>query len=230
MRALSSLSYDLRSRQLRRKQPDPRVTLQRAIARLSRASAPSTYSTLWPDAIYGWGNAKWSAEELYLAEVVRTAESATSSILECGSGLTTLLVGAVAARRGLQLHSLEHNHEWHERVTKALRDFGIGNVTVHLAPLRSFPTYDWYDAPLQSMPSDFSYVVCDGPPASTRGGRSGVLPTMRGKFSPVCTVLLDDANNPNERALVESWVRDLDATAEIRPSNRGFARAIVRGA
>ena len=204
MHPISSFLYDFRSRQLRRSRPDPNEVLARAIKRLVRSPAPSNYSTLWTDAIYGWGNAKWSAEELYLAEVVRSAETATSSILECGSGLTTLLVGAVAARRGIQLHSLENNVEWHERVSKAIRDFGITNVTVHLAPMREYESYDWYDAPLQSLPNNFSYVVCDGPPASTRGGRSGVLPTMRGKFAPACTILLDDANSPGERQLVES--------------------------
>jgi len=230
MRSLSSLLFDLRARQLQRYRYDSHQLLAQAIRRVASSHSPSVYSTLWPDAIYGWGNAKWSAEALYLAEVVRSAEKATGSILECGSGLTTLLVGAVAARRGIQLHSLEHNPEWHARVSEAVRGFGITNVTVHLAPMREYASYDWYDAPLQSMPNDFSYVVCDGPPASTRGGRSGVLPSMRGKFAPACTILLDDVNSPGERALVESWVRDFGASSEIKPSNRGFARVVVNGA
>lgn len=230
MRSLSSLLFDFRSRQLRRNQYDRRTVLARAIRRLVRSRAPTKYSTLWTDAIYGWGNEKWSAEELYLAEVVRTAEAATGSILECGSGLTTLLVGAVASRRGTQVHSLEHTPEWHTRVSEAIREFGMTNVNVHLAPLREYESYDWYDAPLESLPNDFSYVVCDGPPASTRGGRSGVLPTMHGKLASACTVLLDDASRPGERELVESWVRDFQASYEIKPSERGFARVVVHGA
>lgn len=230
MRSLSSLLFDFRSRQLRRNQYDRPTVLARAIRRLVRSRAPSKYSTLWTDAIYGWGNEKWSAEERYLAEVVRAAEAATGSILECGSGLTTLLVGAVASRRGNQLHSLEHNPEWHTRVSQAIREFGLTNVNVHLAPLRAHDSYDWYDAPLQLLPNDFSHVVCDGPPASTRGGRSGVLPTMHGKLASACTVLLDDVSRPSERELVESWVRDFHASYELKPSDRGFARVVVHGA
>ncbi|HXT48502.1 MAG TPA: hypothetical protein VN717_07655, partial [Gemmatimonadaceae bacterium] len=81
-----SYVHSLRARQLRRR-GDPRAKLlARTIARLSRARAPGAYSTLWTDAIYGWGNEKWSAEEPYLAEVVRFAERTVGPILECGSG------------------------------------------------------------------------------------------------------------------------------------------------
>ena len=95
-----------------------RERLERAIARLRRRRAPGSHSMLWTDAIYGWDNARWSAEERYLAEVVRAAEQTTGSILECGSGLTTLLMAPVAARTGVQIHALENNPAWHARVTE----------------------------------------------------------------------------------------------------------------
>ena len=230
MRSLSSLLFEYRSRQLRRKQYNRPLVLARAIRRLLRSRAPSKYSTLWTDAIYGWGNEKWSAEEHYLSEVVQVAEMAPGPILECGSGLTTLLIGAVASRRAIQLHSLEHTPEWHTRVSQAVRDFGLTNVIVHLAPLRAHELYDWYNVPLASLPNDFSYVVCDGPPESTRGGRSGVLPTMHGKLRSPCTVLLDDTSRSSERELIESWVREYHASYQIKASARGFARVVVFGA
>lgn len=219
----------LRARQLRRRGHDRSEVLARAIARLSRSRAPGAHSLLWTDAIYGWGNEKWAAEEQYLAEVVRSVERTRGSILECGSGLTTLMMGAVATRTGVRLHSLEHDAEWHARVDGAIRDFGLTNATVHFAPLRDFGEYDWYDAPLPSLPDDISLVICDGPPASTRGGRSGMMPTMRDRLTPGCVILLDDLIRPAEQALVEQWMHEFGASAKRRESNRGFARVEMPG-
>jgi len=112
--------------------------LDRVMSRLSRRPAPRTPSVIWTDAIFGWGNERWSAEARYLREVVRSAEKTRGPILECGSGLTTIMIGAIASRRGIHLHALEHQAEWHARVTEAIRRFGLTNVTVHLAPLRDF--------------------------------------------------------------------------------------------
>jgi len=224
---MTNLMQSIRARQLRYFEFDRGTVLARVVQRLAKRRAPGMYSTLWTDAVYGWDNEEWSADELYLAEVVRSAELSTGSILECGSGLTTLLMGVVAARRGLKLHSLEHNEEWHARVSQVLRDFGATTTTEHFAPLRDYGDFDWYGAPLESMPSDFTLVVCDGPPASTRGGRSGMLPTMRSKLGPSCSVLLDDANRPAEQELVRSWSKAGGGTTKINKSHRGFARVAL---
>ena len=217
----------LRARQLRRYDFDRPEVLRRVVKRLARKRAPSAYSTLWTDAVFGWGNEKWSADELYLAEVVRSAEVTKGSILECGSGLTTLLLSAVAARRGLHVHSLEHNESWHARVRDTILDMGGTTTTVHLAPLRDFGDYEWYDARLADFPDDVTLVVCDGPPGSTRGGRSGMLPRMRGKLATRCTVLLDDISRPAERALALGWSRDSGTVPQMKESKHGFARVTL---
>lgn len=222
--------HSLRARQLRRSGDSRAQLLARTIARLSRAPAPGAYSTLWTDAIYGWGNEKWSAEEPYLAEAVRSAERTEGPILECGSGLTTLLLGGVAVRTGVEVHALEHNAEWHGRVTQALHDFGLRNVKVHLTPLRDFGDCDWYDVSLATLPRNFTFVICDGPPAATRGGRSGMMPTMLENLAPACEILLDDLVRPAEQELVRRWVRELGATAHTRSNGRGFARLKLPGA
>lgn len=61
-----------------------------------------------PDLIYGWGNGDWSALDEYLTECVRHALVCKGPILECGSGLTTILVGAIAKKRNSTMWSLEH--------------------------------------------------------------------------------------------------------------------------
>src|SRR5678815_2448547 len=59
--------------------------------------------------IYGWGNESWSALDEYLVRCIQEASACDGNILECGSGLTTLLMGIIAKRRRIQVWSLEHN-------------------------------------------------------------------------------------------------------------------------
>jgi hypothetical protein len=221
------LLHVLRARHLRRREPDRTEVLRRVVRRLESKRAPSVYSTLWTDAVYGWGNEKWSADEIYLAEVIRSAETTDGSILECGSGLTTLLMSAVAGRRGLQVHALEHDATWHARVQRAILELGGMTTTVHLATLHNYGEYDWYDAPLEQIPSDISLVVCDGPPGSTRGGRMGMLPRMRDRLAPHCTILLDDVSRPAERELALGWSRNSGTVPRMMESKHDFARVTL---
>jgi hypothetical protein len=55
------------------------------------------------------------------------------------------------------------------------------------------------------MPDEFSLVVCDGPPGSTKGGRYGLLPVLGGRLPPGSTILLDDAGRPGELELIKRW-------------------------
>src|SRR5437763_528969 len=68
-----------------------------------------------------WDNDGYTADIDYLAEVARLAAVTPGPVLECGSGLTTLLLGALAGRRGVEVWSLEHDVAWRRRGPAALR-------------------------------------------------------------------------------------------------------------
>jgi hypothetical protein len=57
--------------------------------------------------VRGWGNS-WSAQHEFLEASLRETRATDGNILECGSGLSTVLIGAVAQARGLRVWSLEH--------------------------------------------------------------------------------------------------------------------------
>lgn len=179
--------------------------------------------------IEAWGNPHWVAREEFVAACVDHALSAGGPILECGSGLTTLLVGAVAARRGLAHWALEHKPDWAEKTRRALRDNGLEAVVLRECPLVDRGDYAWYDPPPDGMPDRFSLVVCDGPPDSTKGGRSGLVPVMRRRFAPGCVVLLDDAIRPGEREIALRWKDELGSSHEILGSARPWVRLQLPG-
>jgi len=160
------------------------------------------------DLIYGWGNEGWSAQHEYLAACVESALGTSGAILECGSGLSTVLLAIVAQQRGLLLWSLEHLPVCAERVQGCLMQRRILGVRIHVAPLRLYGDFEWYAVPLADMPRQFTLVVCDGPPTATRGGRYGLLPVMKERLSDDCLILLDDASRADEQAIVQRWAKE----------------------
>ena len=161
-----------------------------------------------------WGNEGWSASTEYLSECIRRADGAKGPILECGSGLSTLLIAATARRKGLSLWSLEHSPEWASRVRTVLEKYSLHNATVCTVELRDYGEFVWYDPPWEQLPQTFSLVVCDGPPAATKGGRYG-LAIMKERLHSGCTILLDDAVREHEMSVAKRWVGELDAELEV---------------
>jgi hypothetical protein len=179
------------------------------------------------DLIYGWGNEDWSAREEYLMACVRDALASRGPILECGSGLTTIVVGIIAQRDGKTLWSLEHAPAWAEPVRKYLRRYRLDRVHLCADALKDYAEFSWYDAPLDVMPGSFGLVICDGPPGETRGGRYGLVPIMKARLRPGCIVLLDDAGRIEERAIAKRWEVELPASCETLGTAKPFARMIV---
>jgi hypothetical protein len=174
------------------------------------------------DLVYGWGNMGWSARDEYLAACLARVQSAAGPVLECGSGLSTLLAGIVASRRGVPYWALEHDAGWAEKVRASLRAHRVARVVLDRAPLRDYGEYSWYDPPLGAMPERFSLVICDGPPGATKGGRAGFLPVMRSRLAPGCRILLDDAARERERAIARRWSEELGAKVMLRGSAKPF--------
>jgi hypothetical protein len=142
-----------------------------------------------------WGNPDYSASVSYLEAAARHAATTKGPLLECGSGLSTLLLGALGEVNGFDVWTLEHDVEWHRLVALELERHKISNVHLCLAPLKDFGGgVSWYDSPLREFPQAFSLVICDGPPNwTTPGARYGVVAVIRDRLPRSWNILLDDA-------------------------------------
>jgi hypothetical protein len=203
------------------------ITLDRAmrVARRMAGRAEPPHAVLRA-MTHGWGNGLWTASCDYLGAVWRHAARANGPILECGSGVTTLLLGVLASQHGVPVCSLEHHEEWRERVGSALDTYGLGDVDLVHAPLRDFGAYTWYDRESIDIPRGIQLVICDGPPGKTVGGRYGLLPEIRANMAPNCVVLLDDAGRKGEREVLDRWAREADVS--IRMGEGGKSYAVVQ--
>jgi hypothetical protein len=193
----------------------------RKISSLSPGELPSgrTIWQLWA----GWGNESYSGHPEYLEEVIRRCSTTSGPVLECGSGLTTVLLGLFAGRRGVQVWTLEHDPKWYEHTAAALRRFRIEGVELVLAPLRDYGEFSWYDAPTERMPQRFGVVVCDGPPQKTTlGDRYGLLPVMRERLSPGSVIVFDDVQTQEPDPVLSRWLEETRASVRLfatRPSD-----------
>ena len=166
----------------------------------------------------GWGNEAYSGNPEYLEEVIRRAATTSDPVLECGSGLTTILLGLFAGRRGVQVWTLEHDQEWYKRIAAALRRFRIDGIELILSPLRSYGEFSWYDAPIGRMPRRFGIVVCDGPPKTTTpGDRYGLVPVMRDRLGHGTVILLDDVQTQEPDPVLSRWLQETRASFRLFP-------------
>lgn len=227
-RALARSVLPQRSRRLLRKLHRDFV-FRRAMRRFIRNPEALTDSShpLFAELVYGWGNEGWSGLSEYLAACVAHALGTRGPILECGSGLSTLLVGTVAKKRGLAHWSLEHVPEWATTVQMHLDRYAIDSVVLCARPLKDYGDYSWYDPPIESMPPAFSLVICDGPPASTKGGRYPLTTVLGSRLQVGTTVLLDDAHREPEVEIARRWKDELDARFEIIGSERPFIKMTI---
>jgi hypothetical protein len=167
-----------------------------------------------------WGS-DWSADQGYAMAVAAHAGAVDGPILECGSGLTTIIAAIYC--RG-EVWSLEHHPRWYRRIRSVLWTSGLRKAHVTLAPLIPYDDFDWYDIDGLDLPTSFPLVVCDGPPGRTRGGRVGLVPVMRTSLA-AATILLDDAGRAGEQSVADAWVERYGVRVE-RPSGERYA--IVR--
>lgn len=194
-----------------------RLLLRRAIQafRVDPEQAIQCDSYLFEILRLAWGNKSWSARTHYLKTCLNDALRTDGDILECGSGLTTILLGVVAERLGKHLISLEHDPGWAEKVSSTLTQLDIRSAEVALSPLVLGDGYSWYDAPADLLGRRFGLVVCDGPPGNVAGGRYGLFPVMKDCFKPGCIVLLDDYDREKEKRVVARWLSEAAGTLAI---------------
>lgn len=175
---------------------------------------------------WAWANPN-SASVEYLSAVGQAAAAANGPILECGSGISTVVVGVVARRTGNALITLEHSAWWSRNVRWSLKMAGITEIDYRIRPLRSYEGYEWYD--VGTVPADIALVICDGPPATSRSGRYGLMPQLNDHLAADSRVFLDDYDRPSEMLVVTRWSDEYGWTLErAYVSAKGQFASLVR--
>ncbi len=154
----------------------------------------------------------WAASADFLLLVARChRERRPLKLLECGSGVSTVVLAACCRREGAgHVLSLEHNPIYVENTRDELARYGLSDwATVVHAPLEpvelSGSTWTWYQT--SHIPAEaLDLVLIDGPPGhSRRLARYPAGPLLLSKLACGGVSFLDDADRPDEREIVRRW-------------------------
>jgi predicted O-methyltransferase YrrM len=138
----------------------------------------------------------FAADAGVLALVVGIARKCRGPIIEAGSGLSSVLMGAVTDQK---IYSLEHEPRYADQTLAWAEKIVAENVGLCCAPLKDY----WYDlSQFPELPRKFAFGFCDGPPR-LYGTRMKFFEVL----GPRCEVIaVDDFNSDNNYArLVHEW-------------------------
>jgi Methyltransferase domain len=201
------------------------ATLRKALAESKRCvQSELPISTELADRLfYGWSNEGWSAKTNLVEYLVNHNLHFTGTFLECGSGLSTVLMSQIAQKTGAKIFSLEHHPEWHTRMRATLSDMGLQSGGVLLTPLTNYGDFDWYaETPELASVSSIDLILCDGPPSNTLGGRYGLFQRIFPKLAPRARIVVDDSHREYEQKLLKRWLIEYAGKIEIESAFSTF--------
>jgi predicted O-methyltransferase YrrM len=171
------------------------------------------------------GYLPWSTGSMRPAALVTVCNEIVhndrAAILECGSGVSTVVLARLLRQRGSgTLTAIEHDEGWAHRVDALLHAEGLDQIArVISAPLEGDPP--WYaTAPLTALPDAIDLLIVDGPPAdqpATATRRAPALAFFAERLVPGATVVLDDLDRPGEQHVIASWERDTTWRFAVQP-------------
>lgn len=189
----------------------------------------------------------WAASpDVLLLLARRVRASVPTTIVECGSGVSTIVQAQAARLNGHgHVHSIDHDAAFAEATRQALADYGLSAwATVTHVPLAEVviggERWEWYDPRLLPEVDAIDLLFVDGPPADTPKplARYPAGPLLFPRLAPGAAVLVDDADRPGEIEMLRRWSREFPDLEQRRrycekgcielrsdlPSNAGTGR------
>lgn len=147
----------------------------------------------------------YAADAGVLAVVTSVARKCCGPIIETGSGLSSVFMGAATDQT---VYSMEHVTNYAAQTVTWCEEAGVSNVGVCCAPLKDF----WYDVDQFDLPKKFAMGFCDGPPRMY-GTRMKFFDVL----APRCEVIVvDDIKTDNNFAkAVNDWAEANGRTMQV---------------
>ncbi len=171
-----------------------------------------------------WGWALSPGALLQTLDLVEDVGART--VVECGSGLSTLYLARVMKDRGGRVIALEHTADFAEETREMLRRHGLADVAevrdaaLVEVDLAGAPV-TWYEPAAIDDIADVDLLLVDGPPKATGDlARYPAVPLLATRLSPGCAIVLDDAHRGEERAVAARWLAEFPQLSRSRSSTR----------
>jgi len=157
-------------------------------------------------------------------------------ILECGCGVSTILMSYCVKDRGEgHIWSIDHDEGYAKATRENLKSHQLEDVaTIIHAPLKEVSIKGesrlWYDPACTEEIGAIDLLVVDGPPRKIQELiRYPALPLLIGRLSENAVIILDDASREDEKKTVEAWLDEFkDLKYEWHDTEKGTA-VLIRG-
>lgn len=144
------------------------------------------------------------------------AHSNATSVVECGSGTSTLWIAYAlrALGQGRKVTAFDHLIGYAQHTRGLLKLHGLEEYAeVHEAPLNQVETprgaYPWYTTHLDHLPDEIDVLLVDGPPQSTGAhARYPALPILAPRLSRSAWIVMDDTDRPDEKDILGMWLEE----------------------
>ncbi len=179
---------------------------------------------------------QWAATpELALELIHQMISHRPKTIVELGSGCSSLIMGYMLEQQAEQGHliSIDHDTEYAHKTRRDVSLHGLdAHITVLDAALESQPSIGpngrqatWYQLRDLTLPESIDLLVVDGPPEKvTPWVRYPAVPVLADKLSDQAVIVLHDTHRKDETAIIHAWMDILpDATVEWRRTDKGIA-------
>jgi predicted O-methyltransferase YrrM len=172
----------------------------------------------------------WAASPQLACTIVSLMrERRPETIVELGSGSSTLIMGYAAEQAGHgRVVALDHLEKYGEQTHEQIRRHGLEEwAEVCYAPLTDVKlngeTWRWYTLDQLDV-STVDMLIVDGPPHKTRSkARYPAVPMLIDRLSDGAVVVLDDAYREAESEIAATWARNHGFDLSIEPSPYGTA-------
>lgn len=157
--------------------------------------------------------------------VERVWTTRPSLIVECGSGVSSILLGYAVQKLGSgRIVALEHDKNFADESLRRLREHGLEDVVeVRYAPLAPWRRdgedreWLWYDVEAIKDLDGIGLVFVDGPPGDLGPlARYPAVPALLPHAADDVVFALDDANRPDEWAVSSRWTEELAGFERLR--------------
>lgn len=153
----------------------------------------------------------------YILKKIREKEKIT--IVECGSGISTVLISYLLKKYSpkSKFYTLEHSIDYANLTLQELNNHNLSKYNkLYFAPLIKYKLEDkiwyWYDKSelIKDLENNIDILIIDGPPLVTqKNARYPAVTLLKNFLKKESVIILDDANRADEKEIVKRWKKEL---------------------
>jgi predicted O-methyltransferase YrrM len=166
---------------------------------------------------------RWAMDPTCLLELLfLVGRKQPKVVLELGSGTSSIWMAYALEKGGGRLISIDHLTKFVDRTQSLLHLHGVNDLAeVRLAELRQLningDEFQWYNIDALRDINEIDLLLVDGPPGSLgKMARYPALHALESQLAPNAVVILDDAERPDEKGIVERWITEVPGLRKER--------------